>query len=106
MQIYKPLKRLLKDIRKFDLIVIDEAHKFRNYNETDEDSSYMVQTAKMLFQNIRGDIRQTAGDDYARFWIIFAYFADRLTALCRCYTSDTAGVYGYEIGVLSQFYQL
>ncbi|NOR54803.1 MAG: DEAD/DEAH box helicase [Sulfurovum sp.] len=45
-------EKLLEDIQKFDLIVVDEAHKFRNYNEVDEHSSYMVQTAEMLFQNI------------------------------------------------------
>jgi len=45
-------KRLSEDIKKFDLIVIDEAHKFRNYKETDEGRSFMVQTAKILFQNI------------------------------------------------------
>ena len=44
-------KQLLEDIKQFDLIVVDEAHKFRNYNEKWEDS-LIIKTAKNLFGNI------------------------------------------------------
>lgn len=44
-------KQLLEDIKQFDLIVVDEAHKFRNYDEKWEDS-LIIKTAKNLFGNI------------------------------------------------------
>jgi superfamily II DNA or RNA helicase len=47
-------EKLLKNIKEFDLIVIDEAHKFRNYNDGSiDDSSLIVKTANMLFSNIK-----------------------------------------------------
>ena len=41
----------MEDIKQFDLIVVDEAHKFRNYDEKWEDS-LIIKTAKNLFGNI------------------------------------------------------
>jgi superfamily II DNA or RNA helicase len=56
----KRKNKLLEDIKKFDLIVIDEAHKFRNYNENshdNENSSLIIKTAKMLFGNLKEDAK-------------------------------------------------
>jgi superfamily II DNA or RNA helicase len=52
-------KKLLRDIEKFDLIVVDEAHKFRNYDEISDNANatYIIQTAKMLFSNIKEDTK-------------------------------------------------
>ena len=44
--------KLIEDIKKFDLIVVDEAHKFRNYDTDSDESSLIIKTAKMLFENI------------------------------------------------------
>jgi len=48
--------QLTKNIKKFDLIILDEAHKFRNYNDKvsveSENNSNMINTAKMLFSSI------------------------------------------------------
>ena len=41
----------MEDIKQLDLIVVDEAHKFRNYDEKWEDS-LIIKTAKNLFGNI------------------------------------------------------
>lgn len=49
--------QLIKDIKMFDLIVVDEAHKFRNYDEDSDDSSLIIRTAKMLFGNIKTDAK-------------------------------------------------
>lgn len=49
--------RLVKDIKMFDLIVVDEAHKFRNYDEDSDYSSLIIRTAKMLFGNIKTDAK-------------------------------------------------
>lgn len=47
-------KKLIEDIKKFDLIVVDEAHKFRNYYEDFiDEASLIVRTANMLFSNIK-----------------------------------------------------
>ncbi len=56
----KRKNKLLEDIKKFDLIVIDEAHKFRNYNENsndNENSSLIIKTAKILFGNLKEDAK-------------------------------------------------
>lgn len=45
--------KLIQDIKQFDLIIVDEAHKFRNYDEKWDDS-LIIQTAKNLFGNING----------------------------------------------------
>ena len=45
-------KQLLEDIKQFDLIVVDEAHKFRNYDENQDESSLIIKTAKMIFGEI------------------------------------------------------
>lgn len=49
--------KLLEDIRHFDLIVVDEAHKFRNYDEESDYSSLIIKTAKMLFGHIETDAK-------------------------------------------------
>lgn len=49
--------QLIKDIKMFDLIVVDEAHKFRNYDEDSDDFSLIIRTAKMLFGNIKTDAK-------------------------------------------------
>lgn len=49
--------QLVKDIKMFDLIVVDEAHKFRNYDEDSNYSSLIIRTAKMLFGNIKTDAK-------------------------------------------------
>lgn len=55
---------LLNDIKQFDLIVVDEAHKFRNYDNSSKDSkkikeedSEIIKTAKMIFKNIKQDAK-------------------------------------------------
>ena len=53
----KRKKKLLKDIKQFDLIVIDEAHKFRNYDEDSDYFSLIIRTAKMLFGAIKIDAK-------------------------------------------------
>ena len=55
-------KDLIQDINKFDLIVIDEAHKFRNYSdesyaEADENNSNIINTAKILFSSINKECK-------------------------------------------------
>lgn len=49
--------KLIQNIKMFDLIVVDEAHKFRNYDEDSDYSSLIIRTAKMLFGNIKTDAK-------------------------------------------------
>ena len=52
-------EQLIKDINEFDLIVVDEAHKFRNYDDENENStdSLIIKTAKQLFLNIKPEAK-------------------------------------------------
>lgn len=49
--------KLHEHISQFDLIVVDEAHKFRNYDNFNDESSLIIQTAKSLFSKINQDAK-------------------------------------------------
>lgn len=50
------LKKLQTQIKKFDLIVVDEAHQYRNYDDNVEEHTRRINTAKALFAKIDANI--------------------------------------------------
>ena len=50
------LQTLANQIEKFDLIVVDEAHQYRNYDDNGEEHTRRIHTAKSLFEKLHKDV--------------------------------------------------